>query len=84
MSGIHFCYLLNDVTIKKTSYGPMVEIENLNGLHHAIELYIIEKPEPVTGAEFRFLRKQMELTQDELAVQRRGRWRRGRSSRPCP
>ena len=44
MSGIHFCYLLNDVTIKKTSYGPMVEIENLNGLHHAIELYIIEKP----------------------------------------
>jgi DNA-binding transcriptional regulator YiaG len=66
-SGLHNIFLLNGVTIEDTSYGPMVEIKNLNGLHHAIGLYIIEKPEPMTGAEFRFLRKQMELTQDELA-----------------
>ena len=66
-SGLDNIFLLNGVTIKKTSYGPMVEIDNLNGLHHAIGLYIIEKSEPMTGAEFRFLRKQMELTQEELA-----------------
>jgi DNA-binding transcriptional regulator YiaG len=66
-SGLNNIFLLSGVTIEKTSYGPIVEIENLNGLHHAIGLSIIEKPEPMTGAEFRFLRKQMELTQDELA-----------------
>jgi putative transcriptional regulator len=66
-SGLDNIFLLNGVTIEKTSYGPIVEIENLNGLHHAIGLYIIEKDTPLTGAEFRYLRKQMELTQDELA-----------------
>lgn len=66
-SGLTNIFLLNGVTIERSSYGPIVNIENLNGLHHAIGLYIIEKTEPMTGAEFRFLRKQMELTQQELA-----------------
>jgi putative transcriptional regulator len=66
-SGLDNIYLLSGVTIEGSSYGPMVTIENLNGLHHAIGLYIIEKPEPMSGPEFRFLRKQMELTQAELA-----------------
>jgi putative transcriptional regulator len=65
--GLNYIFLLNGVTIEDTSYGPMVNIENLNGLHHAIGLHIIEKSEPMVGAEFRFLRKQMELTQAELA-----------------
>jgi putative transcriptional regulator len=65
-SGLDNIFLLNGVTIEKTSYGPIVEIENLNGLHHAIGLYIIEKDAPLTGAEFRYLRKQMDLTQGEL------------------
>src|SRR5258708_22045040 len=67
-SGLNNVFLLNGVTIENTTYGPMVNIENLNGLHHAIGLYIIEKSEPMTGPEFRFLRKQMELTQEELAA----------------
>jgi putative transcriptional regulator len=66
-SGLDNIYLLNGVTIESTSYGPIVSIENVTGLHHAIGLRIIEKPAPMTGAEFRFLRKQMELTQAELA-----------------
>jgi putative transcriptional regulator len=66
-SGLNDLFLLNGVTIESTSYGPIVNIDDLSGLHHAIGLYIIEKPEPMTGAEFRFLRKQMELTQSELA-----------------
>ena len=49
-----------------TDYGPMVHIENINGLHHAIGLHIVEKTEPMTGAEFRFLRKQMQFSQAEL------------------
>jgi DNA-binding transcriptional regulator YiaG len=67
-SGLPNIYLLNGVTIEDSSYGPIVTIENLNGLHHAIGLHIIEKPESMTGAEFRFLRKQMGLTQVELAT----------------
>jgi DNA-binding transcriptional regulator YiaG len=60
-------FLLNGVTEKVTDYGPMVHIENINGLHHAIGLHVIEKPDPMTGAEFRFLRKQLQMTQAELA-----------------
>jgi DNA-binding transcriptional regulator YiaG len=45
----------------------MVHIENINGLHHAIGLHIVENTNPMTGAEFRFLRKQMQLSQAELA-----------------
>ncbi len=45
----------------------MVTIKNLNGLHRAIGLHIIEKQEQMTGVEFRFLRKQIGLTQVELA-----------------
>jgi DNA-binding transcriptional regulator YiaG len=66
-SGLDNIYLLNGVSVENTGYGPMVTIDNMTGLHHAIGLHIIEKPEPMTGAEFRFLRKQMELTQAELA-----------------
>jgi putative transcriptional regulator len=66
-SGLDNVFLLNGVSIDETSYGPMVTIRNLNGLHRAIGLHIFEKDGPLTGPEFRFLRKQMELTQRELA-----------------
>ena len=66
-SGLDNVFLLNGVSVDKTSYGPMVTIRNLNGLHRAIGLQIFEKEEPLTGPEFRFLRKQMELSQRELA-----------------
>jgi DNA-binding transcriptional regulator YiaG len=65
--GLDSVYLLNGVTVEDTSYGPMVRIDNINGLHRAIGLHIVEKREPMTGAEFRFLRKQLQLTQEDLA-----------------
>lgn len=66
-SGLDNIFLLNGVNEKETDYGPMVHIENINGLHHAIGLHIIEKQDPMKGPEFRFLRKQMGLSQLELA-----------------
>jgi DNA-binding transcriptional regulator YiaG len=66
-SGLDNIYLRSGVAIEKTPYGPMVTIDDLDGLHHAIGLHIVEQQRPVTGAEFRFLRKQMGLTQRELA-----------------
>src|SRR5258708_2497948 len=66
-SGLDDIFLLNGVSETMTDYGPMVHIENINGLHRAIGLHIAEKEEPMTGPEFRFLRKQMGLSQAELA-----------------
>jgi DNA-binding transcriptional regulator YiaG len=66
-SGLDNIFLLNGVTEKATDYGPMVRIENINGLHRAIGLHIIENTNRMKGPEFRFLRKQMSLSQSELA-----------------
>jgi len=62
-SGLDDIYLLNGALIEETPYGPMVTIKKLNGLYHAIGLRVVEKAEPMTGAEFRVLRKQLGLTQ---------------------
>jgi putative transcriptional regulator len=66
-SGLDNIFLLNGVSETKTPYGPMVHIANIHGLHHAIGLHIAEKQGPITGKEFRFLRKQLGLSQAALA-----------------
>jgi transcriptional regulator with XRE-family HTH domain len=66
-SGLDNVYLLNGVTERETSYGPMIHIANIHGLHRAIGLHIVEKSGLMTGAEFRFLRKQIGLSQAALA-----------------
>jgi DNA-binding transcriptional regulator YiaG len=66
-SGLDNIFLLNGVTEKMTDYGSMVHIENINGLHRAIGLHIVEKDSPMSGAEFRFLRKQIRVSQATLA-----------------
>jgi transcriptional regulator with XRE-family HTH domain len=66
--GLPNIYLLNGVSFEKDDeYGDTIHIDNLKGLHRAIGLYIIEKPSLMTGKEFRFLRKQMGLTQEDLS-----------------
>ena len=65
--GLPNIYLLNGVSFEKDEeYGETVRIDSLKGLHRAIGLYIIEKPSLMTGKEFRFLRKQIGLTQEDL------------------
>ena len=66
--GLDYIFLLNGMTMRDTPYGFMVTIKNIHGLHRAIGLRIIEKAMPMAGAEFRFLRKQMGLTQRQLAT----------------
>jgi DNA-binding transcriptional regulator YiaG len=62
-SGLDNVYLRSG----KTAYGQMIHIANVPGLHRAIGLHIVEKAEPLTGPEFRFLRKQIGLSQAALA-----------------
>jgi transcriptional regulator with XRE-family HTH domain len=42
-------------------------IQDTGGLHKAIGLWLVGQPVPLNGAELRFLRVEMELTQRDLA-----------------
>jgi putative transcriptional regulator len=67
-SGLDNVYLLGGFTIHKTKYGEGISIENTGELHRQIGLWLIEQPNPLTGAELRFLRLEMELSQARLAA----------------
>lgn len=72
-SGLDYVYLVNGFSIEEDpDYGRIVTVDAPDDLHRAIGLHIITKERPLTGAEFRFLRKQMKLTQAQLAERFRG------------
>lgn len=66
-SGLDSIYLENGVLIEETAYGRAVSIEDSEGLHRAIGRWLIDRPSPLNGAELRFLRLEMEMTQRHLA-----------------
>ncbi|MBL9065544.1 MAG: hypothetical protein JNN10_04545 [Sphingopyxis sp.] len=66
-SGLDNIVLENGYTIHKTPYGDGVSIQDTVGLHKAIAALIVETPCQINGAELRFLRLEMELTQKRLA-----------------
>lgn len=66
-SGLDNVILENGYTIHKTPYGDGVSIENVAGLHQAIGRWLVRQRRPLTGAEFRFLRAELELSQLMIA-----------------
>lgn len=66
-SGLQKVWLENGYTIHDTPYGPGVSIQDVDGLHRTIGRIIAQRPR-LTGAELRFLRKEMELSQRALAA----------------
>ena len=66
-SGLDNVYLIDGYTVHKTPYGKGVSIQNTEGLHRAIGKWLITQPRPLNGAELRFIRTEMELTQRALA-----------------
>lgn len=67
-SGLDYVYLVNGFSIEEDpDYGRIVTVDAPDDLHKAIGLHIVTQDRPLMGAEFRFLRKQMKLTQSELA-----------------
>jgi putative transcriptional regulator len=66
-SGLDNVYLENGYHVHKTPYGEGLSIENTDGLHRAIGRWLIALPKPLNGAELRFLRLEMEITQKHLA-----------------
>lgn len=66
--GLDGIYLKNGYTLSESAYGKGVSIDNLEGLHRAIAADIVSQHTPMTGDQFRFLRKEQELVQQELAA----------------
>jgi DNA-binding transcriptional regulator YiaG len=83
--GLRNVWLANGYAERKTPYGKGVAIDNLQGLHRAIAQQLVRLPRPLKGAEFRFLRKELDLSQAALAeylgcsIQALARWEKGKS-----
>jgi len=66
--GLENIWLRNGFEVKETPYGQAVSIHNLEGLHDAIGLALVCNRPRLNGAEFRFLRKELDLPQTRLAT----------------
>lgn len=66
--GLRNVYLKSGFRKHKTPYGGGVSVEDVEGLHRAIALHLVGHKPRLSGTEFRFLRKELELTQAQLAA----------------
>ncbi len=88
-SGLDNVWLLrNGFTVRQTAYGEAASIDDVDGLPARIARDLVEKPEPLTGPEIRFLRKHLDRSRRELAglmgadEQTVSRWERGATTMP--
>lgn len=65
--GLRNVWLENGFQVKSTPYGKAVAIEDMDGLVMAICKQLAGKPGRLTGAEFRYLRQHLSLSQKSLA-----------------
>lgn len=65
--GLRNIYLRNGFQVKETPYGRAVSIQDAEGLHRAIGLHLALNKKQLTGAEVRFLRKELDMSQATLA-----------------
>lgn len=64
--GLDDVYLVNGFSREETDYGPATSIHNVDGLHRVIGLHIVEHIKTISAKEMKFLRRQMDFTQQEL------------------
>jgi putative transcriptional regulator len=83
--GLDDVYLLNGYKRHQTPYGAGVTVEDVEGLHEVIAKHVSLNKALLSGKEFRFLRKLLDLTQAEVAgflacdVQSVARWEKGKT-----
>ena len=84
-------YLVGDgVSWKETPRGKVMHIKDVEGLHRGIGHWLVHEKKMLSGKEFRFLRHEINLTQQNLAallgtdIQNVGRWERGEVKVPGP
>lgn len=87
-SGLRGVWLKNGFKITRTAYGDATAIQDVEGLHRTIARALIVQGARLSGPEFRFLRKELGLTQAALAgllgneEQTVALWERGRQRVP--
>lgn len=64
--GLENVWLINGFEIVKTTYGESVRIDRADELDESIAAYLTEKPSPLSGQEFRFLRQQLDMSQKRI------------------
>lgn len=67
-SGIERIWLRGGYTETPTKYGPGLSIKDFSGLHAAITAYLIDRPSLFNGETLRFLRLELDVSMEELAV----------------
>ena len=65
-SGLDTIWLVNGFARHQTGYGSAISITDVRGLHKALAKMLVDAPRPLNGAEFRFLRNELELSQRRL------------------
>lgn len=65
--GLQNVWLKNGYTEIQTDYGPATSIHDIEGLHKVIGLNLVNTKPKLSGAEVRFLRKELDLPQGQLA-----------------
>lgn len=66
--GLQNIWLRNGYSVKDTDYGKATSIHDIEGLHKAIGIHLAVNKPKLTGAELRFLRKELDLSQNHLAI----------------
>lgn len=64
--GLPNVWLVNGYEKIKNVYGEFVQVEDADGLHKVIATLLCDKSAPITGLEFRFLRKELDMSQKQL------------------
>lgn len=62
-SGLRDVWLVNGYVEKDTPYGKVVSFIDVEGLHRVIGINIVTNKPRLSGAEVRYLRKEMNLSQ---------------------
>ncbi len=65
-SGLRNIWLVNGFAVYETDYGRGISIDDVAGLHQVIAKRLIENKPHLSGGEFRFLRKELGLSQAKL------------------
>jgi DNA-binding transcriptional regulator YiaG len=66
--GLDNVYLGGGFSLIETPYGVSVKIDDVDGLHKCIAECLVRKSSTLTGAEFRFLRTELDLSQSAMTV----------------
>lgn len=67
-SGLEYVWLENGFTIEDhPKYGQLISIQNVRELHDQIGIWLATLPRRLTGAEFKYLRTELDNSQRVLA-----------------